>query len=168
MRIKVVSCLIVITLGAVAMAQPSRQPNSPCGMPRNRALIDWAQFHFDSCHTGYNPYEFVLGPQTVGKLVLAWKYQVYPTNNIGSSPSIANGVLYFGTDMGSLYALDARTGVWLWGAFVGENVMVGTPAVAYGNVYVAGNNGSFGMIHAFNAATGAPGGTGATAVSNLM
>ena len=30
-----------------------------------KAVIDWPEFRFDLCHTGYNRYEFVLSPATV-------------------------------------------------------------------------------------------------------
>jgi hypothetical protein len=37
---------------------------------------DWAQFHFDAQHTGFNPYENVLSPGTVGNLTSRWKYTI--------------------------------------------------------------------------------------------
>ena len=51
----------------------------------------------------------------------------------GSSPAVANGVVYLGTANGIMYALDASTGAALW-----SDKLVGTltsPVVANGVVY---------------------------------
>jgi hypothetical protein len=55
-------------IGPVAAAQ--------CGGATALAppVVIWSQFRVDVCHTGYNPYEFMLSPATVGNLVLRWKY----------------------------------------------------------------------------------------------
>jgi len=139
-------------LCAIAMAQSLPEPNS--SFAHTNTLVDWPQFQFDPAHTGYNPYEVIIGPQNVNNLVLAWKYHP-PNNSVGSSPSIANGVLYFGTDLGAyVYALDAETGAKLWSAST-PYAFTGTPAIAYGNVYVDASRGDSGAIYAFDATTGA-------------
>ncbi len=54
-----VNCLLVLLLliGSTAIAQ------QPCNSgPTTKAVIDWPQFRFDICHTGFNPYEFLLRP----------------------------------------------------------------------------------------------------------
>jgi len=74
MTLKTVACLVVAVLNTVAMAQtPSQLSSSVVG--RDSALVDWPQFQFDAAHTGYNPYEVILSPQTVGNLLLAWQTQ---------------------------------------------------------------------------------------------
>jgi outer membrane protein assembly factor BamB len=157
MKLKTLVCLSLITLvSSLAYAQPVRPSGNGCGESvSNKPLVDWAQFQFDACHTGYNPYETILSSVNVGNLVLAWEYEAV-VDEISSSPTVANGVLYFGTsEYSDLYALDARTGVHLWGASTNLG-SVGTPAVAYGNVYVDVSTGSSGRIFAFNAANGSP------------
>ena len=67
-----------------------------------------------------------------------------------SSPVFANGVVYFGTGEGMLYALDAETGVQRW-AFATADTIHSSPAVADGMVYV-GNMES--RLYAVNAETG--------------
>ncbi len=47
---------------------------------------DWAKFHFDLGNTGFNPYENVLSPDTVGNLAVKWQY---PTAI--ASPVVVNG-----------------------------------------------------------------------------
>jgi len=61
--------VLLLVIASTATAQ------QPCNSgPPAKAVIDWPEFRFDLCHTGYNPYEFVLTPATVGNLVLDWKY----------------------------------------------------------------------------------------------
>ena len=52
-----------------------------------------------------------------------------------SSPAVANGVLYVGSQDSNIYAFDAGTGAALWTAFTGAAVD-SAPAVADGTVYV--------------------------------
>ncbi len=55
---------------------------------------DWPQFHFDLSNTGFNPYENVLSPDTVGNLALDWKYA--NQGIIWYLPAVVNGVVYVG------------------------------------------------------------------------
>jgi len=106
---------------------------------------DWAQFHFSPNHKGVNPYENVLSPSTVGSIGLHWSY-----NATGSSPVIADGVVYFASS-GSLYALNATTGALRWKTSVTGNSYT-DPAVANGVVYVGSTDGN---LYALNGQTGA-------------
>ncbi len=54
--------------------------------------------------------------------------------NIDSSPTVANGVIYFGSDDHHLYALEADSGKLVWGYRTGGKV-ASTPTVANGIVY---------------------------------
>lgn len=60
-----------------------------------------------------------------------WKYAA----STGSSPLIANDVLYFGSEDSNVYALNARTGAPLWQYTTGAPIF-SSPAVADGIVYV--------------------------------
>lgn len=75
---------------------------------------DWPQFHFDAQHTGFNPYENVLGPGTVGKLTSRWKYAI--GGQVSTSPTVAHGIVYAAAINADshLYAFDAGTGTLLW------------------------------------------------------
>jgi outer membrane protein assembly factor BamB len=76
-------------------------------------------------------------------------------NNIGaaiSSPAVANGVVYVGTDTQRIYALSAATGGVLWAARTGGLVR-SSPAVVNGVVYV----GSFdGKVYAYDLSAQSP------------
>lgn len=80
----------------------------------------------------------------------AERWQV-PTRFVGSSsPTVAGGLVYLGTQEGHLYALDAVTGRERWHDEV-EGLIFGSPAVANGLVFVGGDNGT---VHAHDATTG--------------
>jgi outer membrane protein assembly factor BamB len=58
---------------------------------------------------------------------------------VRSSPAVANGVVYVGSDDAKLYALDATTGAVLWTAPTGGAVQ-SSPTVANGVVYVGSDD----------------------------
>jgi eukaryotic-like serine/threonine-protein kinase len=78
-----------------------------------------------------------------------WKF---PTGDrVVSSPVCQDKVLYFGSDDGNIYAVDAETGRQIWKRTAGGPVP-STPAVASGTVYAGSFDGKF---YALNAQTGA-------------
>ena len=68
-----------------------------------------------------------------------------PSSPVESSPAVANGVVYVGSDDGNVYALNAKTGVKLWSYTTDSNVF-SSPAVANGMVYVCSLGGK---VYAF-------------------
>ena len=97
------SCFLVLLLMIASIATAQR----PCNEPPHRSLTDWAQFHFDDCLTGFNPYEFILSPATVGDLGLKWSYTT--DTEVDSSPAVANGVMYVGSVDNNVYAFGLPT-----------------------------------------------------------
>jgi len=79
---------------------------------------------------------------------LAWR--VPTAGDVVSSPTIAGGVVYVGSNDGHLYALDLATGARRWGAALGSGVS-SSPAVGGGLVYAAARDGS---VSALDAGTG--------------
>jgi PGF-CTERM protein len=69
-----------------------------------------------------------------------------------SSPTVADGTVYFGSDDGTLYAVDAATGEQEW-AFTHQPpyAVDSSPTVADGTVYVGSQGGN---LYAVDAATG--------------
>jgi len=72
-----------------------------------------------------------------------WSYQT--GNWVGSSPAVANGIVYVGSLDGNVYALNASTGAKLWSYTTG-NAVESSPAVANGMVYVGSDDGK---VYAF-------------------
>ena len=111
---------LMLAFGSPANAQTSTTDTSP----------DWTQYHRDNMQR-WNPYETALGVGNAGSLKLKWSYG----NWSYGSPAVVNGVVYFGSTDGNVYALNASTGVKLWSYNAYWNV-ASSPAVANGVVYV--------------------------------
>jgi outer membrane protein assembly factor BamB len=105
---------------------------------------NWSQFGFTPDLRRLNPYENVLNTGTVGGLDLLWSYTT--GGSVQSSPSIAHGAVFVGSNDGNVYALKTSTGAVLWSfpAGLGGSSI----AVANGVAYVDG-------LYALNASTGA-------------
>src|SRR5664280_2620698 len=138
--------MIICSIATAQQVVPS--PSLPCLAPPIKSVIDWAQFGFVPCHTGYNPYEFVLSPGTVGNLGLHWTFTT--GGAVSSSPAVADGVVYVGSFDGNVYALSATTGTLLWKYMTGD-IVYSSPAVANGVVYVGSEDN---QVYALNASTG--------------
>ncbi len=110
---------------------------------------DWPQFHFSNRRVGANPTENVLSPSNVSGLDLDWSHAT--ASSIYSSPAVARGIVYVGSQAGTVYALNASTGAMMWSYPTGSSVY-SSPAVANGVVYVGSEDGN---VHALNASTGA-------------
>jgi hypothetical protein len=67
--------LLIICATTFAVAQQPGAASLPCGQLAT-LQVNWAQFHFDACHTGYNPYEKILSTSTVPNLVVDWQYNI--------------------------------------------------------------------------------------------
>jgi outer membrane protein assembly factor BamB len=76
----------------------------------------------------------------------------FPTGGaVESSPTLTGGVVYVGSDSGTVYAINSGSGQAVWNFATGGPV-VSSPAVANGVVYVGSDDGN---VYAINAATGA-------------
>ena len=69
---------------------------------------------------------------------------------VSAAPTVADGVVYVGSNDHRVYALDAATGNELWSYDTGE-VVVSVPTVADGVIYVGSNDNH---LHALDADTG--------------
>jgi len=93
-------------------------------------------FGFDPAHTRWNPHEKVLSKATVRHLKPRWSYAT--DNAIYSSPAVANGMIYIGSEDHNLYAFNASCHSDcqpLWSYTTG-GIIYSSPAVANGLVYV--------------------------------
>jgi uncharacterized repeat protein (TIGR01451 family) len=112
---------------------------------------DWTQFHRNNMQR-WNPYETAIGVGNAGNLQLKWKNPLGGNSGVPESePAVVNGVVYFGSTDGNVYALNASTGAKLWSFAIG-NLGSSSPAVSHGVVYIGSNGGT---VYALNANTGA-------------
>jgi hypothetical protein len=96
-RISKVALILCVCFVSVTWGQ---QPAGTCSN-------NWTEFHRPNMQR-WNPCEKVLNVRNVGKLSLKWSYS---TNYfVFSSPAVADGVVYVGSEDGHVYALNARTG----------------------------------------------------------
>ena len=65
---------------------------------------------------------------------------------IDSSPTVANGIVYVGSQDHKLYALNARTGTTLW-TYTAGDIIDSSPTVANGVVYVGSWDGKLYAFH---------------------
>ena len=95
---------------------------------------NWSMFRRGSFHTGFNPFENQLSPQTVTGLEEDW---VSPTGFeiVDSSPAVWNGSIFIGALDDYVYSFDAETGARRWRTATGSFV-ISSPAVADGRVFV--------------------------------
>lgn len=114
------------------------------------AAVDSPMFGFDLQHTHFNPGEHILSPGNVSRLVPYWT--VTTGDVIRSSPAVANGVVYVGSDDHKLYAFQAASGQPLWSAST-NGPIYSSPAVANGVVYVGSADAK---LYAYQADTGQP------------
>jgi outer membrane protein assembly factor BamB len=75
-------------------------------IPALAADIDWPQFRFDDAHSGFNPLEQTLSVSTVPRLQQAWAAQLGALVDY-SSPAVAGGIAYIGSEDGRLWAYPA-------------------------------------------------------------
>jgi outer membrane protein assembly factor BamB len=111
-------------------------------MNSNSLPDDWAMFRNNlersgSADIGSTP------PQ--GKV--EWSFQT--GGEIHSSPAVADGVVYFGSQDQKFYAVDAATGEMRW-EFQTGSVINSSPAVVNGVVYFGSNDGYFYALDATN------------------
>jgi outer membrane protein assembly factor BamB len=112
---------------------------------------DWAQYQFDAQRTGFNPYENILSPSTVGNLTLLWTYPAGQYVYYNGSPMVTNGAVYVSAQ--DFFSLNASTGALLWD--VAPPPSFDLPTVANGVVYSCGGGQGWGGARASNASTGA-------------
>ena len=107
--------------------------------------IDWPVFRENLSHTG-------VASETVSTpLQLKWTYKTgyASTSGIWSSPAVSEGILYVGSDDGTLYAINATDGRLVWSTDNYGNIR-SSPSVSGGLVYVGAGNG----LRAFDAFDG--------------
>jgi outer membrane protein assembly factor BamB len=108
-----------------------------CAQPGNQLEdSNWPMFRRDLQHTGVNNVKAVRQEQICE---LKWKFQTMA--GVLSSPAVADGMVYFGSKDGHLYAVDIKTGRLHW-KFETErgNWVVSSPTVADGIVFFGSND----------------------------
>jgi outer membrane protein assembly factor BamB len=120
------------------------------------AVGDWAQFRESQTHQAHNTNETLISDVNVHALGVAWTGATGA--GVASSPAVANGVVYVGSNNGNLYAfaVGCATGggacTPIWTAATG-GAIDSSPAVAGNRVYVGSTDGKL-YTFAVGCATG--------------
>ena len=152
-------------LAAVAgfvLAAPAGATDVPgCAAPTTGG--DWPFYGatFDNHREQLAPSKIT--PDNAGSLGVAWKTAMPDGGVIQSVPSVADGCVFTGTDLGEAYAFNADTGQKVWetklqgggGNFAVGAGVIGAPAIANGLVYVAATKDGKSILFALEETTGA-------------
>lgn len=136
MLLLTVAFLYVYSFTDLLFAPPAHLNSAPL-------LGDWPMFRHDLNRTGADQ---ITGVNPQG--TLKWSFQT--GSEVHSSPTVVNGVVYFGSRDYHLYALDAETGQIKW-TFKAGSWIESSPSVVDGVVYFGSNDGK---MYAVDAATG--------------
>ena len=109
-----------------------------------RTTAPWPMFQGGPARTGHHPR--VTGPSK--PVTTQWTLDT--GDQVRSSPAVANGTVYVGSDDNSVYAIDASDGTTQWTVDTGDWVR-SSPAVANGTVYVGSDDNS---VYAIDASDG--------------
>jgi len=107
------------------------------------ASEDWPMYRHDPGHTGYTT---VAGPSKPNVL---WSFST-SGNPVDSSPAVADGKLYVGSENGNIYCLDAQTGRQIWLNFKIDSA-THSPAISNGFLYICDSNN---LVYCLDAQTG--------------
>ncbi|MBK7977839.1 MAG: PQQ-binding-like beta-propeller repeat protein [Deltaproteobacteria bacterium] len=123
-------------LGDAAPSAASAVPASAPGRPATSPATDWPRSRGDLANTGV-----AAGPLPA-HLVQRWAYAT--GGPVKSSPVVASGRVYVGSDDGHLHAIDVATGQRVWAVDLGSPVAA--PPVVEGELIVVGS--TAGALHA--------------------
>lgn len=115
---------------------------------------DWPQSRFGPEASGFNSGESTLSSSNVAQLALSWRVTLSGPPNVApvSSPVVAGGMVYVGSNDGNLYALNATTGAIAWHGTAGASIP--RPAAVDGGRVLAGSDD--GKMYAFPTACSTP------------
>jgi len=126
------SCLIILLLKIILIIPSIAQADD---------ADDWTMYLHDSRNSGFSS-----SPSPQGSLL--WKFNT--ESGLDGNPAVVNGRVYFGSEKGKVYCLDAKSGELIWSYQV-ATVGLTSPAVAFNHVYVGAGDGK---VYCLDANTG--------------
>lgn len=137
-------CLLLAAIATPAAGVP-RASATPSDA---KAIGDWPMFHSSLNRLGINRTERRINVASAPTLNLKWSFAT--GGSIYSSPAVAGGLVFFGSDDKKVYAVDAVTGTKVWSYTTGDLVR-SSPSVVGGVVYIGSDDNK---VYALNALTG--------------
>jgi len=108
------------------------------------SISDWTTFRGDPGHSGA-----ATGGNKANSAKLLWNFTTM--QGVISSPAVANGCVFAGSNEGAVYCINASNGKLVW-YFWTKSVVTSSPAINDGRVYIGSYNGD---VYALNATNGA-------------
>ena len=102
-----------LAAGGLAFAMAGLAGAAPGGGADSDHGRNWPSYGGDFTEDHFSPLT-AINDHTIGRLGLAWFYDLDARPNAFSAPLAVDGVLYFGAGYSVLHAMDARTGRLLW------------------------------------------------------
>lgn len=100
----------------------------------------WPMFRHDAIRSS-------IGQGGPSNMTLAWKF---PTNGaVMSSPSVVDGIVYFGSQDKNFYAVNAWSGTPIWN-FTTLDAVEASPAIVNGKLFTGGEDGYVYCLNAYN------------------
>lgn len=96
--------LLVVLLGATAASTDA-------------APTDWPTYLYNNAHSGFNNTEVAINPTTVSHLHLQWTHSA--GGGISAQPTVANGLVYWGSWDGYEHATNLNNG-FVWATYLGQ------------------------------------------------
>jgi outer membrane protein assembly factor BamB len=146
---------LIVSAGARAVTVPGCEPPGPGG--------DWPIYGNTIDNHRNQTAEQSIGVSNVGELELAWQVPMEDLSTIHSTPTVADGCVFVGTNSARVLAINIRTGKVVWDTFIGGAGqgnyfvgagIIGAPAIANGLVYVAVTAASDSRVVALDQVTG--------------
>jgi len=145
-RILLAFLLAALVVAALPAAVPAKGKKIPgCAKPKARGG-DWPTYGGTLNNHREQRKEKSISTDNVSELGVSWQLTVPDGGLIHSTPVVADGCVFVGTELGTVYALNAKTGKVAWKRSVGKSEgsnfaegagIVGSPAVVRRLVYVA-------------------------------
>lgn len=143
-----------------AAGKPTAGLDTAAIIANRESTREWPSYGLDYAETRFSRLEQI-NAETVGKLGLAWTYDLKSRRGVEATPLVVDGVMYVTASWSVVHALDAATGdpLWTydpqvpreWGVKGCCDVVNRGVAIHDGKVFV----GAFdGYLHAIDAATG--------------
>jgi outer membrane protein assembly factor BamB len=139
--------LTVMAFALVRLAPPMAMANVQA--EQHLPSSNWPMFHYSPNHIGVNPVDTTINTTNVSRLTVKWK--ALTGDKVVSSPAVADGKVFVGSDDRKIYAFDAGTGAVKWTVSTGRMVRSG-PAYDNGTVFVGSVDSK---LYAIDASTGA-------------
>ena len=108
----------------------------------NQTVSSWPMWRADPTHSSTAE----AGPSS---LSLSWKFTT--NGSVASSPSVVDGIVYFGSEDHNMYAVGAYSGNLIW-SFTTKDAQVSSPAIVNGRLYTGGDDGYVYCLDAYSGA----------------